>query len=406
MAFDVRKIREDFPILEKPIREGKRLVYLDTAATAQKPRQVIGAMDEFYRRHNANVHRAIHQLSEEATEIYEEAHRAVAGFINAGSMEEVIFTKNATESLNLLAYTLVPRLKKGDEIVLTQMEHHSNLVPWQQLAKRQGTPIKFITLTSDHQLNKESVEKTITDKTKVVAVAHVSNTLGTINDVQEIAKMAHERHAWCVVDGAQSVPHLPIDAQKLGCDFLAFSGHKMYGPSGIGVLYGRKELLEEMPPFLFGGGMIRSVDWEGSAWNGLPWKFEAGTPPMAEAAGLLAAVTYLKGIGMGAIGKHEKELASYALKTLSSLKNVTLYGPRKNRAGVFSFNVKGVHAHDVAAILDAEGIAVRGGHHCTMPLMSVLGVPGTARASLGIYSTTEDIDALAAGIGKVQKVFG
>lgn len=405
MAFDAGKVREDFPILKKPVREGKRLVYLDTAATAQKPRQVIEAMDEFYRRHNGNVHRAIHQLSEEATEIYEEAHRAVAGLIHAGSMEEVIFTKNTTESLNLLAYTLVPRLKRGDEIVLTQMEHHSNLVPWQQLAKRQGTPIKFITLTNDYQLNKESIENTITKRTAMVAVTQVSNTLGTVNDVREIAQTAHEHHALCVVDGAQSVPHFSIDVRKLGCDFFAFSGHKMYGPSGIGVLYGRKELLEGMPPFLFGGGMIRSVDWKDSAWNGLPWKFEAGTPPMAEAAGLLAAVKYLQGIGMAAIEKHERTLASYASRTLSALKNITLYGPPKSRAGVFSFNVEGVHAHDVAAILDAEGVAIRGGHHCTMPLMSVLGVPGTARASLGIYNTAEDIDALAAGIRKVQKVF-
>ena len=403
---DARAIRRDFPILERMVH-GKPLIYLDNAATSHKPTAVLNALDDYYRRYNSNIHRGIHLLSEEATAAYEGARETVARFLSAPAPETLVFTRNTTEAINLVAQGWGRRhVKAGDEILLTEMEHHSNLVPWQQLAKRQGTPIKFITLTSDHQLNKESVEKTITDKTKVVAVAHVSNTLGTINDVQEIAKMAHERHAWCVVDGAQSVPHLPIDAQKLGCDFLAFSGHKMYGPSGIGVLYGRKELLEEMPPFLFGGGMIRSVDWEGSAWNGLPWKFEAGTPPMAEAAGLLAAVTYLKGIGMGAIGKHEKELASYALKTLSSLKNVTLYGPRKNRAGVFSFNVKGVHAHDVAAILDAEGIAVRGGHHCTMPLMSVLGVPGTARASLGIYSTTEDIDALAAGIGKVQKVFG
>ena len=403
MGFDVKGIRKDFPILNRKVN-GKRLIYLDNAATTQKPRQVIEAMDKYYRENNANVHRAIHQLSEEATQLYEKAHKDAARFINASGMEEIIFTKNATEGLNLCAYSLTSSLKKGDEIVLTQMEHHSNLVPWQQLAKQRGLSIRYIPITKKGELNDEAFQKTITKKTRIVAVAHVSNTLGTINDVRAISKIAHENGALFVVDGAQGVPHLKVDVRKLDADFLAFSGHKMLGPTGIGVLYGKKELLEKMPPFLMGGGMIREVTWKDSSWNDLPWKFEAGTPNVAEAVGLSAAISYLESIGMDDVEKRERELVKYALKRLASIKGLESYGPVK-RAGVFSFNINGVHAHDVSAILDSEGIAIRGGHHCTMPLMGLLGVAGTSRASISVYSTEEEINALAWGIEKVKKVF-
>src|SRR3989338_6751760 len=296
MTFPVEKIRKDFPILNRKVN-GKRLVYLDNAATTQKPVQVIKAMDEYYREHNANVHRAIHQLGEEATKLYEKAHEDAARFINAACMEEIIFTKNATEALNLAAHSLTAQLKKGDEIVLTQMEHHSNLVPWQQLAKQRGLSLRYIPINKNGELDNNSIGKTITKKTKIVACTHVSNTLGTINDVKRMAKIAHENGALCVVDGAQSVPHLAMDVRQLGVDFLAFSAHKMLGPMGIGALYGRRELLEGMQPFLMGGGMIRKVSWAETAWNVLPWKFEAGTPPVAEAVGLSAAIRYLEKIG-------------------------------------------------------------------------------------------------------------
>jgi cysteine desulfurase / selenocysteine lyase len=403
MTFDAGKIRKDFPIFSKKVN-GKRLVYLDNAATTQKPLQVIKAMDSYYREHNANVHRAIHQLSEEATALYEKAHKGAARFINASGMEEIIFTKNATEGLNLAAYSLTAGLKKDDEIVISQMEHHSNLVPWQQMALQRGLSLRYIPVAKTGELSIENIQKTITKKTKIVAVAHVSNTLGTINDVQKISKIAHENGALCVVDGAQGVPHLPVDVRKLGVDLLSFSGHKMLGPTGIGVLYGKKDVLEKMPPFLMGGGMIREVGWEKTSWNDLPWKFEAGTPNVAEAVGLSAAIDYLEGIGMKNVEKREQELVNFTLKKLSSIKDVDSYGPKK-RAAVFSFNVKGVHAHDVSAILDSEGVAIRGGHHCTMPLMGILGVAGTSRASLSVYNTEEEIDALCAGIEKVKKVF-
>ncbi len=402
--FNVERIKKDFPILKKKVR-GKKLVYLDNAATTQKPFQVIEAMNSYYREHNANVHRAIHQLSEEATQLYEKAHEDAANFVGAAGMEEIVFTKNTTESLNLVAYSLVPTLKRGDEIVLTQMEHHSNFVPWQQLAKRHGITLKFIEINNNGKLSDKSIEKNITKKTKIVAVAHVSNSLGTINDVRKIAKIAHENNALCVVDGAQSVPHMKVDVKKLDVDFLAFSGHKMLGPTGIGVLYGKKELLEEMGPFLFGGGMIKEVGWKDTTFIDAPWKFEAGTPNIAEAAGLSAAIRYLEKIGMENIEKQEKKLVDYTLKKLSGMKGVVGYGPKK-KAGVFSFNVDGVHAHDVSAILDSEGVAIRGGHHCTMPLMSLLGVSGTSRASISVYNDEKDIDALCGGIEKVKKVFG
>ncbi len=400
---NVPKVRKDFPIFQRKVR-GKKLTYLDNAATTQKPMQVIESMNEYYRKHNANVHRAIHQLSEEATQLYEKAHEDCARFIGAAGMEEMVFTKNTTESLNLVAYSLVPTLKKGDEIVLTQMEHHSNLVPWQQLAKRHHIKVKFIDIDRNGELDHRSIAQNITKKTKIVSVAHVSNTLGTINDVKRIAKIAHEHGAVCVVDGAQSVPHMKVDAQKLDVDFLAFSGHKMLGPTGIGVLYGKQELLEKMQPFLFGGGMIREVGFKETTFIDAPWKFEAGTPNIAEAVGLSAAIAYLEKIGMENVEKQEKKLVGYALKTLGAAGDVAVYGPQK-RAGVFSFNVGSVHAHDVSAILDSLGVAIRGGHHCTMPLMSVLGIVGTSRASISVYNDERDIDALILGIEKVKQVF-
>lgn len=400
---NAEQLREDFPILAKQVN-GKRLAYLDNSATTQKPRQVLDAMNAYYETQNANVHRGIHKLSEEATIAYEEAHKTAAQFINAQSMEEIIFTKNTTESLNLAAYTLTHGLQPGDEILLTQMEHHSNLVPWQQLAKQHGLVVKYLTITDKGELNTDDFSL-ITDKTKVVALTHMSNVLGTINPVKEIAGLARDVGAVTVIDAAQSVPHFSVDVQALGVDFLAFSGHKMLGPTGIGVLYGRKQLLQELPPFLYGGDMIREVRFDDAQWNDLPWKFEAGTPNIAEAIGLEAAMQYLTKVGMNNVFAHEQALTKYAWDQLQT-EGVELHGPPPgNRGGVLSFNVPGVHAHDVSTILDQDGVAVRGGHHCAMPLMGVLGITGSTRASLYLYNTQEDIDAMITGIKKTKEVF-
>ena len=401
---DVEQIRKDFPILNRKIH-GKQLVYLDNAATSQKPRQVIEAIDDYYKNHNANIHRSIHTLGEEATQKYEEAHENVAEFINADSYQNIIFTKNTTESLNLLAYSLTSKLKKGDEIVISQMEHHSNFVPWQQLAKQRDLKLKFIKINEEGLLDAKSINESITKKTKIVSITHVSNVLGTINQIQDIAKIAHEKGALMIADGAQSAPHMPVDVKKLDVDFYAFSGHKMLGPTGIGVLYGKKELLEEMQPFLYGGEMIREVRFDDTKFNDLPWKFEAGTMNIAEGIGLSAAIDYLNNIGMEQIQKKDRELADYAMKRLKEIKDLTIYGP-KERGAVVSFNLKDIHAHDVSQILDSEGIAIRAGHHCCMPLMSVLKVPATARASFYLYNTEEEIDKLISGLHKVRKVFG
>lgn len=399
---NIEKIRKDFPILNIKIH-GKPLVYLDNAATSQKPKQVIKAITDFYENYNANIHRSIHYLGEKATAAYEEAHKKVAEFINA-DFEEIIFTKSTTESLNLLAYSLGSKLKPGDEIVITQMEHHSNLVPWQQLAKKNKLKLKFIEIDKNGLLKKDSIKKNITKKTKIVSITHVSNVLGTVNDIKSIAKIAHENNALLIVDAAQSVPHMPVDVKKLNCDFLVFSGHKMLGPTGIGVLYGKKQLLEEMQPFLYGGEMIKEVTFKDSKFNDLPWKFEAGTANIAQAIGLAAAIDYLNKIGMKNIMQHEEELTKYAMKKLKEIKEVEIYGP-KERAGLIAFNVKNIHAHDTATILDGEGIAVRAGHHCAMPLASLLGISASVRASFYIYNTKEEIDKLAEGIKKVIKVF-
>ncbi|MDO8642606.1 MAG: cysteine desulfurase [Candidatus Woesearchaeota archaeon] len=402
-----QELRKDFPLLRTKMND-KKLVYLDNAATTQKPKQVIQAIKEFYEKDNANIHRGIYTLSEQATQRYEDAKKTVAGFINARP-DEIICTRSTTESLNLLAFTL-PELFTGKdertEIVLTEMEHHANLVPWQQVAKRKGWTLKFIRMKEDFTLDYEDAKKKISEKTAIVSVGHVSNALGTINDVETICRIAHEKGALFIVDAAQSAPHMPIDAKKIGCDFLAFSGHKMCGPTGIGVLFGRKELLEKMPPFNTGGDMIRKVTYENAEWNDVPMKFEAGTPNIAGAIGLAAAIEYLKKIGMENIEAHEKELLKYTLEKIKKVENITIYNAGiENSSGILSFNFKNIHAHDVAAVLSDEGICIRGGHHCAMPLMNKLGIAGTARASFYLYNTTKDIDRFINALKKIQKLF-
>src|SRR3989344_5115747 len=378
--FDVQKVRKDFKILGLKIH-GKPLVYLDNAATTQKPKKGINSIKKFYETTNANIHRGVYTLSEEATKLYEQAHKIVGEFVNS-SQDEIVFTRNATESLNLLAYSLCAELKAGDEILLTQMEHHSNIVPWQQIAKEKNLKVKFAEINADGTLNINSFKFLLNKNTKIVSATHVSNFLGTINPIQELASLAHDAGALFIVDGSQSVPHMPVDVKQVDCDFLAFSGHKMCGPTGIGVLYGKKILLEKMKPFLYGGDMIREVTFDDSRWNDVPWKFEAGTPNICGAISLADAVKYLKKLGMENVHAHEKALTSYALEKISSLPFIKVYGPSiENRGGIISFNIDGVHAHDVSAFLDESGIAARGGHHCAMPLAKVLGVQGTARVS-------------------------
>ncbi len=405
-TLNIGKIKKDFAILQTDVN-GKPLIYLDNGATSLTPDVVINAMNKYYKEYNANVHRGTYFASEKATREYEFARKKIAQFINAKT-REIIFTKGTTESLNLLAYSLSADLKKGDEIVLSQMEHHSNLVPWQQLAKQKGFVVTYIEVSDEGRLNMAHARKIITDKTKIVSVAHVSNVLGTINDMHEIAKIAHNKGALFVIDGAQAVPHLPVDVKDIDCDFYCFSGHKMMGPTGIGVLYGKEELLEKMRPFLYGGDMISEVSFTDSSWNELPWKFEAGTPNIAGAIGIGAAVDYLTNIGMENVEAYERELLSYALEKLKHIKGVILYGPKeaKDRSGVISFTLKGVHSHDVSAILDREGIAIRGGHLCAMPLVKeVLGVHDVCRASFSFYNTTKDVDVLVQGIEKVKGLF-
>src|SRR3989344_1773868 len=392
--------KDDFPIL---LNTG--MIYLDNSATSQKPQQVIEAITHFYENSNANVHRGIYRLSQQATVLYEKAHEIVGTFIGA-SPDEIIFTSGTTDSLNLLARSLSWNLQNGDEIVLTEMEHHSNLVPWQQIAKERGAVLKFIPVTAEYYLDMKKARELITSKTKIVSVVHISNVLGTINPVHEIAQLAHEVGAVCVVDAAQSVPHLPINVQELDCDFLAFSGHKMCGPTGIGVLYGKKELLRKLVPSTFGGGMIREVSFNDATWADVPAKFEAGTPNIAGAVGLAAAIEYLQTIGMKNIWQHTHSLTEYALTKLSAIEGVTIIGPPagKDRGAVISFTMNGLHPHDVSELLDKENIAVRGGHHCAMPLMKKLGVQGTTRASLYLYTTKEDVDAFVNVIQNIVSV--
>ncbi len=404
-AINAERIREDFPILKRKVN-GKPLVYLDNAATSQKPQQVIDALTEYYSMHNANIHRGVHRLSEEATQLFEDSHKTVSDFINA-DFEEVIFTKNCTESINLVAYSYgFANLKKGDEIIISKMEHHSNFVPWQQIAKFTGSTLKFADLDENGNIEIGKFQNLLSKKTKIVSVAHASNVLGTINPVREIAKIVHEHDAKFFIDAAQSVPHQPVDVRKLDCDFLAFSGHKMLGPTGIGALYGKKEILESMKPFLFGGDMIREVKFENTTFNDLPWKFEAGTPNIAGAVGLGVAIDYLKKIGMENIEQHGKELVKYAYNKLSGIDGLDIYGPdADSRGALIAFNLQGIHPHDVSAMLDEDGIAIRGGFHCAMPLMETLGIKSSARASFYLYNTKEEIDLLAKSLEKTMKFF-
>ena len=406
---DVKRIRHDFPILSRTVHHGKPLVYLDNAATTQKPRQVIEALGNYYSRYNANIHRGLHALSEEATAAYEAVRGQTARFLSAPSSRSIIFTRNATESLNLVAQAWGrANLRAGDQILLTEMEHHSNLVPWQLIAQETGAQLRFLQVTDDGRLDLSGLATLLTTRTKVVAVMLMSNVLGTINPVAQIAEAAHRQGAIVVVDGAQAVPHLPVDVQQLGCDFLACSAHKMLGPTGVGVLYGREELLEAMPPFLGGGEMIADVQLTSSTWNELPWKFEAGTPNIADVIAFGEALTYLTRVGMEAGRAHEMDWAAYALKRLSTIDGLTLYGPNDvaERGAAVAFNLHGLHPHDVGTALDAEGIAIRAGHHCAKPLMRRLGVVATARVSGYLYNTREEIDRLVEALHAVKAFFG
>lgn len=401
---NIQDIRSMFPILHQEVN-GKPLVYLDSAATSQKPVTVIETLDRYYREYNSNVHRGVHTLGTKATDAYENAREKVRKFINASSIQEVIFTRGTTSAINTIAASYGrDNLGEGDEIVITYMEHHANIIPWQQIAKRTGAKLKYIPLQEDGSIDLKDVEDIVTSQTKIVAVMMVSNVLGAINPIKEIAEIAHRNGAVMVVDGAQAAPHLKIDVKDLDCDFLAFSGHKMCGPTGIGVLYGKKALLEKMEPVETGGEMIDFVDLYESTWKELPWKFEAGTPIIAGAIGLGAAIDFLEDIGLDNILAHEHKLASHAIERLSQVEGLTIYGP-KHRAGVVTFNIEDVHPHDVATVLDAEGIAVRAGHHCAQPLMKWLKVSATARASFYLYNTEEEIDKLVEGLIKTKEYF-
>ncbi|HKK27974.1 MAG TPA: cysteine desulfurase [Gemmatimonadota bacterium] len=403
---DVERIRRDFPILDQEVH-GRPLVYLDSAASSQKPDAVIEAVDRYYRHDHANVHRGVHALSTRATDAYEEARQLVAGHIGAASASEVVFVRGTTEAINLVASSWGPAaVEEGDEILLTRMEHHSNLVPWQLLAERTGARLRFVDVTPEGELALDDYERLLGPRTRLVGVTHVSNTLGVVNPVARIAELAHDAGALCLVDGAQGAPHLPLDVGELGCDFYALSGHKMCGPTGIGVLWGRAEILAGMPPYQGGGEMIASVELERSTWAEVPHKFEAGTPHISGAVGLGAAIRYLDGIGMERIRAHERELTAYALGRLDEVERVHVYGPREGRAGVISFQYGDIHAHDLATILDRRGIAIRAGHHCNQPLMEHLGVSATARASFYLYNTREEVDALVDGLLFASDLFG
>ncbi len=408
VPFNAVQRRADFPILAREVRPGVPVVYLDSTATSQKPLAVLDAMDRYYRQSNANVHRGIHTLAEEATALYEGARERVRDFIHARTVKEVIFARNATEAINLVAYSWGrANLKAGDIIVYTEMEHHSNLVPWQILAAETGAVIRVIPVTDDGELDLAAYDEILKEGPKLVCVTHMSNVLGTINPITEMAAKAHAAGALLLVDAAQSVPHLPVDVQTLGADFLAFSAHKMCGPTGIGVLWARQDLLEDMPPFMGGGDMIRRVYLHAYQANDLPYKFEAGTPAIAEAVGLGAAVDYLTEVGMAAIHAHEQALIGYALERLEEVPGVKVYGPAaERRGGVAAFTFEGVHPHDVAQVLDRDGIAVRAGHHCAMPLHDRFDLPATSRASFYLYNVPEEVDRLVEGLYKVKKMFG
>jgi len=408
IALDAWCIKEEFPILSREARPGIPLVYLDSAATSQKPELVIGAMDDYYRNHNANIHRGIHTLAEEATALYEGVRTKVATFVNAPKPEQIIFTRNTTEAINLVARTWAwINMEPGDRILLNEMEHHSNLVPWQMLATEKDLELDFIPVTDEGLLDLDVYSQLLEHAPKLVAFTHMSNVLGTINPAKEIIQLAHEAGAITLVDGAQSVPHIPVDVADLDADFYVFSAHKMCGPTGIGVLFGRLDLLEAMPPYMGGGDMIKSVHLRSFRPNDLPHKFEAGTPAIAEAVGLGAAVDYLADLGLDVIADHEQQLITYALERLSEIPGLKVFGPEPSlKSGVASFVMKEAHAHDVAQILDFEGVAVRAGHHCAQPLHEKLGIPATTRASFYLYNTTEDVDRLIKGIHRVKETFG
>ncbi len=402
---NAKKIREDFPILKKKIH-GKRLAYLDNTATTQKPKAVIDALTCYYEYNNANVHRGAYELSQESSDLYDEAHKEVSSFVNSKNWEEIIFTRNTTESLNLLAFSLGENLKKGDVILSTVMEHHSNIVPWQQLRDKKGIKLKFVKVTKDGQLDEDDLKEKLKLKPKIFTFTGASNVLGTINDFKDLTKQGKENNAITIMDAAQVTPHLAVDVKKLDIDFIAFSGHKMLGPTGIGVLYGKKELLDKMPPFITGGDMISSVTLKKSSWNKLPWKFEAGTPSIADAIGLRMAIKYLKKIGLNNIIRHEEKLLSLATEELEKIKGITIYGPhKKHKLGIISFNMGKVHPHDVSTVLDQDGVQVRSGNHCAQPLMQELGMTGTVRASFYLYNDEQDVAQLIDGIKKVKKIF-
>jgi len=404
---DVARVREAYPILDREF-DGEQLVYLDNAATTHTPDPVVDAIADYYRRYNANVHRGIHHLSQEASIAYEEAHDRVAEFVGAEGREEIVFTKNTTESENLVAYAWgLHELGPGDEVVLTEMEHHASLVTWQQICKRTGATARFVEIDEDGQLDMDHARELIGPDTEMVSVVHVSNALGTINPVAELTEMAHEHDAYAFVDGAQAVPTRPVDIGEIDADFYAFSGHKMAGPTGIGVLYGKEHILEEMEPYLYGGDMIRKVTFEDSTWNELPWKFEAGTPSIAQAVGLDAAIDYLEDIGMDRVWDHEQELSRYAYERLAEFDDVELYGPTpdQGRGGLVSFNLDGVHAHDLASIMNDYAVAIRAGDHCTQPLHDKLGVAASARASFYVYNTKAEVDRLVEAIDGARELF-
>ena len=406
MALDVERIRKDFPILHQEVH-GRPLVYLDSAATSQKPQVVIDALADYYARDNANVHRGVHRLSERATEAYEGARARIQRFFNAAHPREIIFVRGTTEGINLVAQTYGRRtVGPGDEVVITALEHHSNIVPWQMLCEEKGAVLRVVPIGDAGEVDVDAYERLLGGRTRLVAVAHVSNALGTVVPVKRMIEAAHRRGIAVLVDGAQAAPHLRVDVRDLDCDFYTFSGHKTYGPTGIGVLYGKTELLEAMPPFLGGGDMIKSVSFEKTVYNDLPYKFEAGTPDIAGAIGLGAALQYLEGLGLDRIAAHEHALLVYGTERLSSLPGLRLVGTAREKASVLSFLVEGVHAHDVGSILDREGIAVRTGHHCAMPVMTRFDIAATTRASLGLYNRAVDIDALMEGLARVREIFG
>lgn len=406
---DIKKIRKDFPILKRKIN-GKPLIYFDNAASSQKPIQVLKAMDDYYLNHNANINRGVHTLAEESTDMYEKSREKIASFINAYKSNEIIFTRNSTEAINLVAYAWGrANIREGDEIITTMMEHHSDIVPWQILANEKGAKLLYIPFDGNGQLDLEWLKTHITDKTKIVCVVHISNALGTINNISKIAEIVKRMNpkTLLLVDGSQSAPHMPVDVRKLGCDFFALTGHKMLGPMGTGVLWGKEDILNSMPPFLGGGDMIREVFLDHSTWNDLPEKFEAGTPNVAGAVGLAAACDYLTKLGMDEVRKHELELVDHLLSYLLRMKEIQVIGPREaeKRGGLVAFSVDKIHAHDVAQMLDQEGIAVRSGHHCTMPLHRRLGIVATVRVSFNVYNTKEEVDFFIKTLKKVQKTF-